>query len=284
MREQRSYSTEAIVLKHSNLGEADRVLTLFTPYKGKFSAVAKGVRRPISKKTGHLELLACTQLQVAVGRNLDIVTQAQGIEAFLHMRSELWHLTCGIYLTELVERFIEENTPHNDVYKLLLESLRTLDQDAEDIQLQRLQAGSETQETTHGETRGEIRVQGVRDAHDRTKLLMRYFEIYLLSSVGYEPVLRVCANCDAELKPEENGFTPSLGGALCPNCSHLWSQSLSLNALKVLRLLHRTDWGQVPRFRLDASLHDELERAMHGLLRFHLERDLKSWSFLETRR
>ncbi len=274
MREQRSYSTEAIILKHSNLGEADRVLTLFTPYKGKFSAIAKGVRRPTSKKTGHLELLARTQLQVAVGRNLDIITQAQGLESFLHMRSELWHLTCGIDLTELVERFVEENTPHNDVYVLLQEALRTLDADAEDVQQQRRQTGEQT--VAPAEKPG--------DTRDRTKLLMRYFEIYLLSSVGYEPVLRACANCDTELRPEENGFTPALGGALCPNCSHLWSQSLSVNALKVLRLLHRSDWQHVPRFHLDSHLHTELERAMYGLLRFHLERDLKSWSFLETLR
>jgi len=277
MREQRTYPTEAIILKQSNLGEADRILTLFTPYKGKFSAVAKGIRRPISKKTGHLELLCRSQLQVAVGRNLDIVTQAQGLESFLHMREELWHLTCGLYLTELVERFIEENTPHTDVYKLLLESLRALDNDAIAVQQQRLQQIIEdvAQQDMVSETNGQ---------RNRTRLLMRYFEIYLLSSVGYEPVLRSCANCDTELQPEENGFAPSLGGALCPNCSHLWSQSISMNALKILRLLHRSDWSQVPRFRLDAHLHTELERAMHGLLRFHLERDLKSWSFLETLR
>jgi len=277
MREQRTYPTEAIILKQSNLGEADRILTLFTPYKGKFSAVAKGIRRPISKKTGHLELLCRSQLQVAVGRNLDIVTQAQGLESFLHMREELWHLTCGLYLTELVERFIEENTPHTDVYKLLLESLRALDSDAIEVQQQRLQQTQAIEDVAQKDMVGET-----NDQRNRTKLLMRYFEIYLLSSVGYEPVLRSCANCDTELRPEENGFAPSLGGALCPNCSHLWSQSISMNALKILRLLHRSDWSQVPRFRLDAHLHTELERAMHGLLRFHLERDLKSWSFLET--
>ena len=277
MREQRSYSTEAIILKQSNLGEADRILTLFTPYKGKFSAIAKGIRRPISKKTGHLELLYHSQLQVAVGRNLDIVTQAQGLESFLHMRDELWHLTCGMYLTELVERFVEENTPHTDVYALLLESLRALEIDAAEVQQQRVQQAQKSEDGVQQEVQE-------RDMHDRTKLLMRYFEIYLLSSVGYEPVLRSCANCDTELKPEENGFTPSLGGALCPNGSHLWSPSRSRNAPNGLRLLHRSDWTQVPRFRLAAHLHTELERAMHGLIRFHLERDLKSWSFLEMLR
>lgn len=265
MREQRSYSTEAVILRHTDLGEADRIVTLFTPYKGKIRVVAKGTRRPISKKTGHLELLCHSQLQVARGRNLDIVTQAQAIENFTHLRSELWHMTCGFYLAELVDRFIEDTTQHQDVYNLLLLALRVLDNDAAEMQQRRVQGD----ETLDGHE------------HDRTQLLLRYFEIYLLSFIGYEPVLRHCANCNAELQPQVNGFTPVLGGALCPNCSQLWTQTLSLNALKVLRLLQRTEWAQVPRLRLDARLHAEVETAMHGLLRYHLERDLKSWSFLE---
>lgn len=267
MRQQHSYSSEAIILKHSDLGEADRILTLFTPYKGKFSAIAKGTRRPISKKAGHVELLCHSQLQLALGRNLDIVTQAEGIENFLSLRADLWHLTCGFYLAELVDRFIEDSTAHLDVYKLFLGSLRSLDADAAEEQRQQAQ----------GET-------SVDPTRSRTQLLLRSFEIDLLSYIGYEPVLRTCAHCDAELRPEENGFTPALGGALCPRCSHLWSQPLSMNALKVLRLLQRTDWTKVPNFRLDARLHSEIENVMHGLLRFHLERDLKSWSFLEMLR
>src|SRR6266566_1185318 len=130
MRQQRSYSTEGIILKHTDLGEADRILTLFTPHKGKVRVVAKGVRRPISKKTGHLELLCRSQLHVALGRNLDIVTQAQSIENFSHLRTDLWHMTCGFYLAELIERFIEEHTQHANLYHLLLETLRYLDADA----------------------------------------------------------------------------------------------------------------------------------------------------------
>jgi len=58
-----------------------------------------------------------------------------------------------------------------------------------------------------------------------------------------------------------------------------------MNALKVLRLLQRSEsWERFPRFRLDGRLQTEIESAMHGLLRFHLERDLKSWSFLDMLR
>src|SRR5437588_12010003 len=111
MRQERSYSTEAIILKRSDLGEADRILTLFTPYKGKFHAIAKGIRRPISKKAGHIELLSHCQLHVAVGRNLDIVTQPEGIQNFMHVHNDRWHRDRRFFLPELLGRFREERTP-----------------------------------------------------------------------------------------------------------------------------------------------------------------------------
>ncbi|OLE06313.1 MAG: hypothetical protein AUG82_03690 [Ktedonobacter sp. 13_1_20CM_4_53_11] len=264
MRQQHSYPVEAIVLKRTDLGEADRVLTLLTPNKGKFHAIAKGIRRPISKKAGHLELLSHSQLQVALGRNLDIITQAEVRENFLALRNDLWHMTCGLYLAELVDRFVEDDTKHPEVYALMLEMLRGIEEDVIDLQ-QRKEKGKEL----------------VGYEHARTTLLLRYFEIHLLSLIGYEPAFRHCAQCASELQPVENGFTPSLGGALCPQCSRFWARPLSMNALKVLRLLQRSKWSEVPRLRLENALQLELEVTMHGLLRFHLERDLKSWSFLE---
>ncbi len=264
MHQPHSYATEAIVLKHSNLGEADRIITLFTPYKGKVRAVAKGIRKTISKKAGHLELLCYSRVHIAQGRSLDLITQAQSVETFLHLRNQLWHMTCGFYLVELVDRFIEDDAEHLDVYRLLLQALRILDADALAIQ----------QHKTHS-------IPNIALKFDRTQLLLHYFEIYLLSFIGYEPVLHHCAHCKAVLLPRKNGFNPSLGGALCPDCSHLWTQALSMNALKILRLLQRTEWALLPHFRFEAHLRTEVETAMHSLLRFHLERDLKSWSFLE---
>jgi DNA repair protein RecO (recombination protein O) len=259
MRQQHSYSTRAIVLKRTSLGEADRILTLLTPARGKIQAVAKGIRRPISKLAGHLELLCHSQLQMALGRDLDIVTQAEGRDSFLNLRASQWHMTCGFYLAELVDRFLENQTRHPAVYYLLLEMLQALDRDA-----------------------------APQDGLPQTdpwstcsQLLLRYFEIHLLAHVGYEPAFRACAHCSSELRPEKNGFSPALGGALCPRCARFWTRPLSVKALHVLRVLQRSAWEDVPRWRLEDAVLGEVEMVMHDLLRFHLERDLRSWSFLE---
>jgi DNA repair protein RecO (recombination protein O) len=265
MRQQRSYASEAIILKRSDLGEADRVITLFAPYKGKFHAVAKGARRPISKLAGHLELLNRSQLQLAQGRNLDIITQAEVRENFLRLRVELWHMTCGFYLAELVDRFVEERVQHTDIYTLLLQTLRYLDADASALSGQR--SGSAETSTTL--------------PYGKTALLLRYFELHLLTAVGYAPALHNCVSCASELLPRENGFKASLGGVLCPQCSHLWERRLSLNAFKVLRYMQSKPWQEAARVRLNGPLSLELQALMHSLLRFHLERDLKSWSFLD---
>jgi len=281
MRSPHSYSTEAIVLKRSDLGEADRILTLFTPGKGKIHAVAKGTRRPISKLAGHVDLLCRSQLQLALGRNLDIVTQAEGRENFLHLRADLWHMTCGFYLAELVDRFVEDHTQHYDIYILLLETLRYLDADANALQQQLASIDANMDASTDAINR----VPTIQQHQEgQTRLLLRYFELRLLMAVGYEPVLQNCANCASEIRPEENGFRASLGGVLCPQCSRLWERRLSLDALKALRYMQRVKWGEAARMRPDPRLHTELEAVMYDLLRFHLERDLQSWSFLEMMR
>src|ERR687885_415233 len=83
------YRTEAIILRRSDFGEADRILTLYTPRYGKRRAIAKGVRKTTSRLAGHVELFTRVQLRLAEGRNLDIVTQAQIIAPYRALREDL---------------------------------------------------------------------------------------------------------------------------------------------------------------------------------------------------
>ncbi len=89
MTRPRIYRTEAIVLQKSPLGEAANLLTIYTPYLGKFKVVAKGVQRPLSKLSGHLQLLSHSLLLLAQGQNLDIVTQAQTLDSFMLLQEDL---------------------------------------------------------------------------------------------------------------------------------------------------------------------------------------------------
>src|SRR5215469_11437663 len=116
MRQPRVYTTEALILKRMDYGEADRILTLFTPRLGKIRAIAKGARRTTSRLAGHVELFTRSQLQLAAGRDLEIITQGESKERFPHLRSELWYATTAYYLAELIDKFTEDQAEHASLY------------------------------------------------------------------------------------------------------------------------------------------------------------------------
>ncbi|MCK5427979.1 MAG: DNA repair protein RecO [Anaerolineales bacterium] len=250
MAKPRVYKTEAIVLKRTNLGEADKILSLYTPNLGKIRAVAKGVRRPKSKLGGHVETLTRSSMMLAKGRNLDIITQSQTIDSFLPLRSDLWQTSCALYTAELVDRFTEEHIENYPVYKLLLSTINSI-VEADDIDL-----------------------------------LLRYFEIHLTSFMGYKPQLHSCINCKKELEPVENYFSASGGGVLCPNCraAEPRVRPLSLNALKVMRLFQGSNYEQARKVKLNPGLSKELETTMREYIRYILEREVKSVEFLDQLR
>jgi DNA repair protein RecO (recombination protein O) len=250
MAEPRYYQTEAIIIKKIKLGEADRILTLYTPDYGKIEGVAKGVRRPKSKMAGHLELLTYTQIRLARGRNLDTIIGSQTIDSFMSLKDDLWLTSYGLYAAELVNQFTVERQANAPVFHLLIETLRQL------------------------------------SLAENSELTLRYFEIHLLEMVGYRPQLQECVACRVELQPLSNAFCSSAGGILCPNCKfeHSSSFPISVDALKVLRLLQRSDLPVVSRLKISIELSQELKATLGIYIRYLLEKEVKSAAWLDTLR
>jgi DNA repair protein RecO (recombination protein O) len=244
------YKTAAIVLRQRKLGEADKILTLFTANYGKLDAVAKGVRRPTSKLAGHVEPLTHSTLLLAQGRELDIVTQAETLEPLTPLREDLERLGRGLYAAELVDRLTPDRQESYPLFRLLLETLRRL---------------------------------ATRDDLD---LALRYFEVQLLDELGYRPQLDRCVSCGAALEPTANFWSAAGGGVLCRVCAagEPLSRKLSLSALKVLRALQRGGFGDAARVRIAGALAQELEQHLREYIRYLLERDLRSAAFLDTLR
>src|SRR3990172_2229519 len=126
MTQPRVYKTEAVVLKRHTLGEADRILTLYTPNFGKIRAIGKGVRRTKSRLGGHVELFTRSALMLAHGQNLDILTQAQTLDSFLPLREDLRRASWALYTIELVDRFTADHIENFPLYRLLVETLHRL--------------------------------------------------------------------------------------------------------------------------------------------------------------
>jgi len=250
MHRERLYRTEAIILKRRDFGEADRLLTLYTPGLGKIRAVAKGIRKPTSRKSGHLEPFTHSQLLIAKGRELDIITQAETIHPFISLREDLLRTTYAYYVAELVDRFVEEGVENRSLFDLLLATLGRLGEE------------------------------------DDLALAARFFELHLLALVGYRPQLFRCVECEREIDFEVSFFSPAEGGVLCPNCGKgkPGAKKISAGALRVLRLLQTSDYDLCRRVHISPQLHAELEALMQRYIVYNLEQELRSVKFLRRLR
>jgi DNA repair protein RecO (recombination protein O) len=120
------YRDEGVVLRTIRLGEADRIVTLMTKEHGKVRAVAKGVRRTTSKFGARLEPLSHVALLCWQGRELDIVNQAEVIDAFRTVREDLDRMAKAFTLLEVVDQLSQEHHASPRLYDMLVGALRTL--------------------------------------------------------------------------------------------------------------------------------------------------------------
>jgi len=248
MTEPRSFRVEAVVLRHSDWGEADRILTLYTRERGKVRAIAKGARKIRSRKAGHLEPFTRVTLQLAKGRDLLIVTQADTLDAYLPLGENLVKAGYASYAVELLDRFIYEDESKNDnIFRLLTDIL--------------------------------TRIATEPDPW----LALRYYEVRLLDSLGFRPHLFECANCGETTQPVDQFFSTMAGGVLCPKCGTglpgVWK--ISMEALKYFRHFQRSPYPEAQRAQPSSEVQNELETLMQKHFTYLLERELNSPGFIK---
>jgi len=244
----RSIRVDAVVLRHSDYGEADRMLTLYTRQLGKARAIAKGARKMASRKAGHIEPFTHVKLQLARGRDVLIVTQAETVDAYLPLRDDLILTSHASYMLELLDRFTYvDETENSSIFRLLTESLLRL-----------------------------------ASKHD-VWLVIRYYEMRLLDYLGFRPQLFECTNCGREIKPEDQFFSFSAGGVICPRCGRGLPnlQSVTVDTLKYLRHFQRSSYANASRAKPSPQVQQEAETLMQGYFTYLLERELNTPGFLK---
>lgn len=246
MRPIRIYRVSALVLRHRDLGEADQIVVLLSRERGKFSAVAKGVKRPRSKLAAGLQLFTHSRLLLASGQNLDIVSQCQIVRSFYHLREDLAQVAHASHLVELVDGFLQEREPVGQVFELLLWALDQL------------------------------------ETGDDPELIARAFELKLMSALGYQPRLVSCASCGKELASGPLSFSPDLGGAVCSVCQDQSANSLQVSfpTLATAQQLVDARLAEIPQIELPPEVRQKLEQAIRMYIEYHLERQLRSSRFI----
>jgi DNA repair protein RecO (recombination protein O) len=229
-----------VILKRMDLGEADRIVTLFSRDEGKIRAVAKGVRRTTSRSAGHLEPFTLSDVLFAVGRELDVISQADTLEAFRTLRENLELTTHAYYLAEVVDLLTEDHLENRAVFDTLVEGLHQLAEAAD------------------------------------TRLVLIVFHLRLLEALGYRPELRECVGCRATIEPDRNHFSALMGGVLCPGCgnSEATARDIGTSALKLLRFLQLTRGDKA--VHVPSHVSREAEALLRDYAEHLVERRLRS--------
>lgn len=239
------HSSEAIILRHLNFGEADRIVTFLTADRGRLKGFARGARKSRRRFGAALEPFARVRLQWIAGRGEMVsLREAELIDLRGGLRTDLEAFALAGYGCELIEELLGEAQGHPGAFSLL------------EAYLAHLAAGGTAPEA---------------------RLL---FELRLLLEAGYIPHLLHCSECAVTLALPEAAFDPARGGSLCPGCAGS-ARRLSLGTLGSLARLLRTPVTAFDGIRLGERTLQEGGGALTAALRLHLSRPLRSLLFLE---
>lgn len=237
------YKTPAIVLHSAPYRESDVLLTLYTPMYGKVRALAKGVRKPKSRLRGGVQPLTGGIFQIYAGRSLDTITQTQVEFPFSGLHTDLYRWANANYLAELLMVLVHDRDPNPELYSLLASALHLLEE-------------------------------------SEPSLVVCYFEIRLLSLLGYCPQISHCAACGELLL----GQVPRAckDGLLCEECAGPQQEGamVSREVMSALGYLLRVRPNVVGRLRLRRDALAGLRLLLELWLDQHLERPLKTVTFL----
>jgi DNA repair protein RecO (recombination protein O) len=239
--------SEAIILHHSDYGEADRIVTFLTPDHGRLKGFARAARKSRKRFGAALESFAEVQLHWVARGSGDLVSlrDAELVSLRSGLRRDLETLTLAGYGCELTEVLFDESGIGVEVFRLLQAFLDHLDSAGYSVE---------------------------------ARLLL---EIRLLSLAGYVPHLQHCADCFGPLPSGPVGFSAAADGSLCPACdggrSTLRVDRMTLGTFG--RIL-QTPFTRFADFKLSPRSRQEGQVLLNDALQRNLHKPLKTLAYL----
>jgi len=245
-----TYKAKAVVLNTFKLGEADKIVVMFSGSKGKIRGVAKGIRKTKSKFGGSLEPFTVVDLLLYEGKSLDVIQQADIIMSFKEVRADLEKLKYGSVMLELIDKVGQEKEESYDAFSLLLAALQCL-----------------------------------KEADNNYRTLLTIFQLKLMGVLGYRPHTGRCAACGGPLPDinEQSLFSLRFGGLLCGDCR---GKDTDVVAVSPETRAHIENALETPLARwrdLDFKADNVRGVAMltELFVAYHLDRKLKSPRYLD---
>lgn len=241
-------SSQAIILHHTDYGEADRIVTFLTPDHGRMKGFARGARKSRKRFGAALEPCAEVVMHWTARPSGDLVSlqDAELVTLRTGLRRDLETLTLAAYGCELTEALFDESGAGHEVFELLQAFLAHLDAAGYSIE---------------------------------ARLLL---ELRLLSLAGYVPHLQHCAACNGALPDGPVSFSAAADGSLCPACDGgrdtLRIDRMTLGTYGRILL---TPFTRFEGFRLGPQSRREGRALLADALGLHLHRPLKSLAMLQ---
>lgn len=237
----RKEQTAALVLRRHDYGDADRMLILLTPLRGKVRVAVRGVRSPRARRAALTEPASELDLVLAHGRGCPVLSEGRVVRGTHGLCSNMGRLTQALHILELLDLAVDEGQEAPDIYALACEALTALEK-----------ASS-------------------------PQLLARGFEMRLLRLMGLSPSLLLCARDEQTIPAQAARFSARAGGVLCADCSAS-GEGILLDS-RTLLALQRLEEHPLEKLA-SASPPDGvvrlLERTMLGYLRWVLESPLRA--------
>ena len=240
------YRTDAIVLGHRNLGEADKILTLFSPEKGKIHAVARGVRRPRNPILAGSQLFTYSNFLIMEGKSLDNISQCEIKESFYRIRQDLKSMAYGLYFAELLRASTPMEDKNGELFRFFLKTMYLIQK------------------------------------WSNKELLGRIYEIKLMAIQGFTPEVFYCIGC-GERVFDKIKFSVSKGGVFCNNCYKEDINSININSetLKMLQNMLRMTYEELENINVKSYTENQLKNILHLFICHHIDRKLKTTQFIK---
>lgn len=237
--------TEAVVIGEKELGEDDKLFSLYTKNFGKIDVLGKAIRKPKAKLRGGFQILNLVSVEFVRGKSFNIATDAIIKDEFLEIKKEPKKFRFALYLSDLLEKLINGEERDERIWKLLLETL-------ENLKIFK---------------------------NDNSWLSLRYFEWNLFSFLGFEPELYRCLGCQEKIKYGKFFFSAKKGGILCEKCiknKKRLPREISRGTIKILRLIINQDKIILEKLKIDK----EQEKELAEISRYYLENILQEKVFV----
>jgi len=241
-----SFKTQGIVLKGSNFGEADKILTIFTERFGKIKVIAKGIRKIKSHLAGALEPFILSDLQLHEGKTFYIVTGASIVEDFPKIKGDINQIAKAFFVGELIDNFASESERLIEIFALFLATLKEL----------------------NGPNR---------------PVILQAFQLKLVEAAGFKPELYHCLHCKKEIVPNQNFWDDQEGGLICFACHTQTHHGFPVTDqfIKLMHFFERSDLSEIRRMNISEQLGAEMEKNLENYLHHLLEKELKSSRFIK---